>query len=218
MTILARAARAGIAAAILGLLVPIGVGLRALARIAAGLDHRLVADAVASRTDTLTSVARAASVLGRSWVLILATGALGVALVGRGRWRAFGPLAAVLGAEVLQQVVKTLVQRPRPFVPRLEQVTGSSFPSGHATESAALAVALVMLVGRRPQRERIAAALVATLLVAAIAASRVYLGVHYPTDVAAGIVLGAAWGATAAWCTSSGRDLSARLAPPRRRA
>jgi membrane-associated phospholipid phosphatase len=122
---------------------------------------------------------------------------------------------AVLGAEVLQHAIKALIQRPRPLVPRLEHVTGSSFPSGHATESTAVALALVLLLGRRPRRERVAAALAATLLVAAIAASRVYLGVHYPTDVAAGIILGAGWGATAAWCTSSGNGDSNSAAPRR---
>jgi membrane-associated phospholipid phosphatase len=215
MTTATPARRAGVAAAILGLLIPIGIGLRALARIAAGPDHRVVADAVASRSDTLTSAAHAASVLGRSWVLILATVVLGLGLVSRIRWRAFGPLVAVLGAEVLQHAIKALIQRPRPLVPRLEHVAGSSFPSGHATESTAVALALVLLVGRRPRRERIAAALTATLLVAAIAASRVYLGVHYPTDVAAGITLGAAWGATAAWCTTSGNGDSNSARPQR---
>lgn len=199
-------ATAAAAAAVLGLLVLAGLGLRALASVAAGLDHRLVDDAAASRSATLTTAAHLASLLGRSWVLFPVTGVLALALARRLRWRALGPLAAVAGADLLQQSLKALVQRPRPGVLHLEHVTGSSFPSGHATESAAVAVALVLLARGRARRDRIAAAIIAAVLVAAVGASRVYLGVHYPTDVAAGIVLGSAWGATAAWLTAERRD------------
>jgi undecaprenyl-diphosphatase len=197
--------RSAIALASFGLLVAVGLGLRMVARIADGLDQRVIADVVAHRSQGLTNVARAASTLGRSWVLIPATLILGVALTPRLGRRAFGPLIAVLGAQQLQNIIKWLVHRPRPAVLHLVHATGSSFPSGHATESAAVGVALILLTRGASHRQRIAAVVVVTALVAAIAGSRVYLGVHYPTDVLAGIILGSAWGAIAMWwCTNAG--------------
>jgi undecaprenyl-diphosphatase len=75
-------------------------------------------------------------------------------------------------------------------------VASSSFPSGHATQSTAFLVAFVALVcSGGSGRWRAAATLVAAMLVCAVGTSRVYLGVHYPTDVAAGIILGGAWAA-----------------------
>jgi membrane-associated phospholipid phosphatase len=179
-----------------GVLVGVGLGLNAVADTVAGLDRRLVDDAVAIRTGPLTTVAHGLSLLGRSWVLIPLA-----ALIGLAFWRSLGirswvPLLAVVGADALQNAVKALVDRPRPSVTHLEHVTSSSFPSGHATQSTAFLVALVALVWRaRSGRLREATTVLAGVLVCAIGASRVYLGVHYPTDVAAGIILGAAWAA-----------------------
>ncbi len=190
--------------AIFALLVVAGLGLRVLSRPAAGLDLRLVTDWATHRSAVATAAAHAVSLLGRSWLLIPLTAVFGLALARPLRLRglrglAWAPLVAVLGADALQNVVKGLVDRPRPPVAHLEHVTGSSFPSGHATESTAVLVALVGLAWARwPTRgARIAVASCGALMCAAIAASRVYLGVHYPTDVAAGIVLGAAWGTAA---------------------
>jgi membrane-associated phospholipid phosphatase len=176
--------------------VAVGLGLNALAGTVPGLDRRLIDDAVEIRTGPLTTVAHTASLLGRSWLLISLAALLGVAL-----WRSLGirswvPLLAVVGADALQNAVKALVDRPRPSVLHLEHVTSSSFPSGHATQSTAFLVALLALVPTaRSGRRRAAAALCAAALVCAVGTSRVYLGVHYPSDVVAGIILGGAWAA-----------------------
>jgi membrane-associated phospholipid phosphatase len=189
-------------AAIFSSLVLIGLALHAGARLAAGPDRRLLGEAVTSRSGTLTLVAHVASVCGRSWFLILMSSAVALALLSRQPARGFGPLVAVLGAEALQHIVKAMVQRARPPVLHLEHVTGSSFPSGHATESAAVAAALVCLARGMRRRNRIAILVLAALATAAIGASRVYLGVHYPTDALAGVALGVAWGTSASWWTS----------------
>jgi membrane-associated phospholipid phosphatase len=186
-----------------GILVAAGVGLHALAGIAQGLDRRLVGDAVTIRTDPLTVVAHVASLFGRSWLLIPLAALVGVVLkrsLGIRRWV---PLLAVIGADALQNAVKALVNRPRPSVTHLEHVSSSSFPSGHATQSSAFAFALLALVYTAPAgRRRAASTLCAIVLVCAVGASRVYLGVHYPTDVAAGIILGGAWAAgVVRWAT-----------------
>jgi membrane-associated phospholipid phosphatase len=193
---LAAARRASGLLAWFGVLVAAGLGLHALADTVRGLDRRLVGDAVTIRTDPLTTVAHGASLLGRSWLLIPLAVLVGLALLRPLGIRAWGPLLAVVGADALQNAVKALVNRPRPSVTHLEHVTSSSFPSGHATQSTAFLVALTALVySARSGRRRAAATLVAAVLVCAVGTSRVYLGVHYPTDVAAGIILGAAWAA-----------------------
>ncbi|GIG23244.1 phosphatase PAP2 family protein [Cellulomonas chitinilytica] len=111
-------------------------------------------------------------------------------LATRALW-AFGTLMA---AWVLQLAAKGLVQRARPVVEdALEHAPGSSFPSGHATNTAAAAVTLTLLVwpllGRRG---RVVVPVVAGTVTLVTAADRVLLGVHYPSDVVAGMLLGTA--------------------------
>ncbi len=105
--------------------------------------------------------------------------------------RAATVLASVVGAAAVAEVIKLVVGRPRP--PAADQLSAYeatlSYPSGHVTGTAALllAVALVGTVGRRAARS--AAALAVTVFVAW---TRLYLGVHWVTDVTAGLVVGAA--------------------------
>lgn len=167
-----------------------GLGLHLLVPLAGGSDLALVRDAAGARTGTLTSVAHAVSWLGRSAVLLPAAVIVSLASTATRRAsRGLEVLLATVGAIIIQNADKALVHRPRPPVPHLEQVSGASFPSGHATESAAflLMLAVALAPGRR------AALALAALVAVAVGASRVYLGVHYPTDVAAGWLLGAAW-------------------------
>jgi undecaprenyl-diphosphatase len=100
----------------------------------------------------------------------------------------------VVGSALLPTVAKLIVGRPRPPVEHLTQVFSSSFPSEHAVQAAAVYLALAHLLGRTwpsvRRRTLVATAVVIALLVAG---SRVYLGVHYPTDVAAGLVVGWIW-------------------------
>jgi undecaprenyl-diphosphatase len=180
-----------------GVLVATGLALHALAGTIGDLDRRLVDDAVTIRTDSLTTVAHAASLVGRSWLLFPLAAILGLLVVRPLGIRAWAPLLAVAGADGLQNAIKAIVNRPRPTVTHLEHVSSSSFPSGHATQSTAFLVALLALVyaGTVPGPRRTVATMIAVALACAVGASRVYLGVHYPTDVAAGIGLGGAWAA-----------------------
>ena len=129
----------------------------------------------------------------------------------------------VWASDLLATILKVAVDRPRPFsvVPEADRLLGgtigSSFPSGHATTSAAGAVALALLVGRALPW-LVTAGL--GVLAAAIAFSRVYVGVHYPLDVLAGAALGAAvatailLGIRPLLRTSRGRQRSEAARPP----
>ena len=105
-------------------------------------------------------------------------------------------LAACLSGAVLSALLKDLFARPRPdLVPHGAYVLSASFPSGHALLSALVYLTLATLVSRqlRQRRLRWHVMSVAVLLTLLVGASRVYLGVHWPSDVLAGWAIGAAW-------------------------
>jgi undecaprenyl-diphosphatase len=99
--------------------------------------------------------------------------------------------ASVAGAETLAQLLKHVFARPRPVLPYAPPAHTFSFPSGHATDSAALATAVVLLLW--PTRRRWHAVAGGALFVIAVGISRVYLGVHFPSDVLAGWCVGISW-------------------------
>jgi undecaprenyl-diphosphatase len=159
-----------------------------------GLD--VVRDVAGERSAGLTAVARTVTWAGSAFVLVPLALVCCLLLVRAGLRREAAAVALSLaGAMLLSDVVKLLVSRPRPPVEHLQTVTGSSFPSGHATQASAFWFSLVLALaaaGVAPLVTRVAAGL-ALILVLAVALSRVYLGVHYPGDVIAGVLLGTGW-------------------------
>ncbi len=116
-------------------------------------------------------------------------------LVRRRQWRSSAMLVfTCLGTLMLNQGMKFAFARPRPLLwPRLIQETSYGFPSGHALGSIVLYGFLAYLLVRRyPRRVRSIYGM-ATGLIGAIGFSRLYLGVHYPTDVIAGYATGLLW-------------------------
>ena len=115
----------------------------------------------------------------------------------RGRWRqALLAAFATGGGAIMGKVLKSLFARPRPeVVPHLVEVTSLSFPSGHSMNSAIVYLTLAVLLARSFTERKLRAFTigVAVLLVLTIGFSRIYLGVHYPSDVLAGWSIGAAW-------------------------
>ena len=105
-------------------------------------------------------------------------------------------LLATLGGMVLNNLLKIGFTRPRPeVIPWATSAFSYSFPSGHAM-SATIVYSTVAYLAARLQRRRasrVAIMILATVIIALICGSRLYLGVHYPSDVAAGIVIGLAW-------------------------
>jgi undecaprenyl-diphosphatase len=121
---------------------------------------------------------------------------LGYLLMLRKRGAALFLFAAVVGGAVLSTLLKDVFNRPRPdLVPHAVQVFTASFPSGHAMLSAVTYLTLgALLVRTTPERAlRTYALSVAVFLTLVVGVSRVYLGVHWPTDVLAGWCVGAAW-------------------------
>jgi undecaprenyl-diphosphatase len=121
-------------------------------------------------------------------------------------------LASVIGGVLISQTTKWAYARPRPdLVPHGAEVFTASFPSGHSMMSAVVYLTLGALLARtQPDRAVKAYILaVAVVLTALVGASRVYLGVHWPTDVLAGWTLGGLWALACLmvmlWLQSRGR-------------
>jgi undecaprenyl-diphosphatase len=135
--------------------------------------------------------------LGGTTVLTLMTVAvIGFLLMDNKRGAALFVLIAVGGGSLLTTAAKLMFARPRPeLVAHLVDVSSYSFPSGHAMSSAVTYLTLGALLARTQARRRMKIYLLATAVVLTliIGASRVYLGVHWPSDVLAGWSLGSAW-------------------------
>jgi undecaprenyl-diphosphatase len=145
-------------------------------------------------------------------VAFVALVAIGYLLIDGKRAAAVFVLAAIAGGVVISEGLKHLFARPRPeLVAHLVEVQTASFPSGHAMLSAVTFLTLGALLARIQSRRRLKAyvVFVAILLTLLIGASRVYLGVHWPTDVLAGWCAGAAWAMgcwlLAIWLQNRGR-------------
>jgi undecaprenyl-diphosphatase len=129
-------------------------------------------------------------------VLALVTGT--VLWLTRHRYSAALLGTATVGATLLSLVLKSVFQRPRP--PEVSwgtHVVTSSFPSGHATSAIVVYATIAYLIARLQRRRwaRVTTLTLAALAILLIAASRLFLGVHYPSDVAAGLAVGLAWAA-----------------------
>jgi undecaprenyl-diphosphatase len=145
----------------------------------------------------LTTMVRDVTALGGFAVLSLVVGSVIGFLFIAGKYRMVVlMLIATLGALVINVLAKQFVDRPRPPQEiHLMAESSASFPSGHSTLSAAVFLTLGSLLAQTVKRKRLkfyflGCALLATLLVGL---SRIYLGVHYPTDVLAGWASGLVW-------------------------
>ena len=107
-----------------------------------------------------------------------------------------GWIIALIGGEALNAFLKRLIQRPRPLHSTIPSSQSWSFPSGHAMESLigyGMLAYLVFVLVPWPRRGRVTVALAATLLILLIGSSRIYLGVHYVSDVLGGYTAGLIW-------------------------
>lgn len=110
-------------------------------------------------------------------------------------------IAAVLGSNLLFITLKLFFQRARPDLHRLIEVSGYSFPSGHATNACTLYGILAFLLWRHiPTRlGRTILVIISIIMILTIGISRIYLGVHYPSDIIGGYCISAFWLTVLIW-------------------
>jgi undecaprenyl-diphosphatase len=189
---------------LLALLVAAGTALGAVVQdVIAGddsarLDRPVLEWFVSHRQPGLTTVARELTWLGSSAVLIPVLVLVGV--VWWRRRRRWVPLAVLTGgyagAVVLHSVVRPLVGRSRPPATfALSHAAGFAFPSGHATQATVAWALVATLAASATTRwgRKVAAWAAAAVVVGVVGATRLYLGVHWLTDVLGGFALGLAW-------------------------
>jgi membrane-associated phospholipid phosphatase len=183
---------------VLGGVIAIG-SLLVMVQHNAGLAHYDLSAArwgAGHATPGSTRFLRDVSLLGGTPVMIAVALAVTIEETIRTRRGAvLGFVLLVIGGElILQTVTKLIVDRARPDIHRLTGFSGSSFPSGHATTAAATFAAVAFLIGRR-RSHRTKAFLPggAAAIAVGVATTRVLLGVHWLTDVLAGLAMGWAW-------------------------
>jgi undecaprenyl-diphosphatase len=144
----------------------------------------------------LQEAGRDVTALGSLTILaLIAFLAVAFLLLNRQRHAALFVALSVTSGAALSSLFKLAIDRPRPDIETAVRVFTSSFPSGHATVSAVVYLTLGTLLAHvTPDRRLAAFFLTAAIgLTVLIGLSRIYLGVHYPTDVVAGWALGTAW-------------------------
>lgn len=152
---------------------------------------------VGRREPGLTTVMRLVTELGGVRVVVPLLFAVG--LLARWRSSSWHPsvllILAAVGAVAASTTIKLIVSRPRPDGDALVEALGYGFPSGHSTQAAAAWLGMAVVLGSLTRSAGVRAAIgaVALVVVAMVGVSRVYLGVHEPTDVLGGWALGALW-------------------------
>lgn len=121
--------------------------------------------------------------------------------VRKDRWQSIKLGAIALSSVCMMHLLKLLFNRPRPLVPLLEPAHGLSFPSGHAMTSITFFGLFIYLTVRHVKNAFLKVLLVVVLLsfIVIIGYSRVYLRVHYPSDVLAGYCMGTIWLISCLW-------------------
>jgi membrane-associated phospholipid phosphatase len=170
----------------------------------------------ARATPTLTSFMLFVSDLGAPMTVLAMCSVLAIFLLWkRARYRLLLLVLAVPGGALINVIVKQLVHRHRPiFDDPIETLLSYSFPSGHAMGSTVFYGALAAIVVWQVRDWRVSALVttVAALLIAMICFSRMYLGVHYLSDVTAGVLEGIVWLVTCIFAVAAMRHRALRTA------
>jgi undecaprenyl-diphosphatase len=168
------------------------------------------------RAPVLDAVSRAVTFLGSvSGVTLLSLASL---YVMRKKPRSLFQVAAGAAGGIIAELwVKGFFDRSRPtLLVHLEDVQSTSFPSGHSMAAASFYLSLAFVLSRNRVRHRTALVVGGSAIAAAVGASRVYLGVHWPTDVLGGLALGTAWasGVEAVFDFEKAHELEQENSPP----
>ena len=161
------------------------------------IDEAILLSLARFRSPLLNKIMIDLTSLGSTTIAVLvALTAFGLLWSMRNRRAAARILTVTVGAEVWIEIAKRMFGRPRPsVVPYLVEFTGWSFPSGHTLMATATYLTLAAVVCRYTSREtsRLVVWTTCWTIVGLVALSRVYLGVHYPSDVAGGVLFGLLW-------------------------
>lgn len=149
------------------------------------------------RTPVLTNIMVVFSFLGKEIPITIGTILVIIAFIKKYRKEAITFVLITGLIPIISSILKTIIQRPRPplyFHPQLTQLD-YSFPSGHAMGSLVFYITLSYFIYNFTKNKRLRSIsfVISTLLIIFIGISRVYLGVHYPTDVLAGYLAGVFW-------------------------
>ncbi|AZN43978.1 phosphatase PAP2 family protein [Paenibacillus albus] len=179
-------------------------------------DTSIISTVQGWENDTLTKIAKFLTLIGSSVVLIPALLVLAAILFIylKHRKELVLLLGGMLGSTLLNHVIKVIYKRARPDIHRLAEQAGYSYPSGHSMAAFTFYFLITYLLWRHIhlRRWRIALLLFSACMIICIGLARVYLGVHYPSDVLAGYWVSACW---VALCLRLFRGSSRTLAQPR---
>ena len=195
--------------------VPLGLLVRAAYPPLVDLDMAVsaAAERAVATSDPLLLLARVLTLLGDPVLLTVGAAVLAVLLARAGRRRlALFVVVARVGTVVLSSGLKLAVDRARPvFDEPVASALGASFPSGHALGATVFWVTCAVLLQPYVERDRLLLG-GAVLVAALVATTRVLLGVHYLSDVTAGVLIGLGWATLCtavfvAWRTDEGRPV-----------
>jgi undecaprenyl-diphosphatase len=162
-----------------------------------GFDRFVIRLVQGTETEPLTKAMEAVSLIGSTKpVTAIALTIMAILFFALGhRKELILFVIALVGSTVLNSVLKNLFERERPSLHRLVEVAGYSFPSGHSMAAISLYGATAYLLWRHIANRTGRALLIAAaaIVVAAIGFSRIYLGVHYPSDVLGAYLISGCW-------------------------
>ncbi|PID16065.1 phosphatase PAP2 family protein [Sporosarcina sp. P34] len=154
-------------------------------------DEPIIDFVQSAESKGLTSLMKLFTTIGSTTsVALLAVLTLGVLLWKKHRDQAVLFAIALAGTGILNQVLKFIFKRERPNFHRLIDIGGYSFPSGHTMMAFSLYTILAYIVWRdlKTTGSRIAITILAVFMIIMIAVSRIYLGVHFPSDIVGGLL------------------------------
>jgi undecaprenyl-diphosphatase len=168
----------------------------------------------------ITGVLLDLTALGGPTVLgLVVLAVIGFLLLQTRYWTAFFIFMTALTGEAVSFAMKNIFLRPRPsVVPHLREAYSSSFPSGHAMQSAIIYLTLGAMLMRIAERRvtKVYCCTMAMFLTFVVGVSRVWLGVHYPTDVLAGWIVGLFW-ASLCWLAAQHYEVRAGIRAEKRK-
>lgn len=151
------------------------------------------------RTDTLTEIMKVVTNFGAEYLMLISITVMFFLIWEKHKHEALVLAIILIMGLVINVFLKQIIQRPRPVIMPLVVETSYSFPSGHAMNSSVFYLAIAFYTYHFTRKKKLSLLMTAgaIVLLLLIGFSRIYLGVHYPSDVVAGYVVGTWWLTTA---------------------